>query len=215
MGNREGKPLLTSHHGEFDGEQLDPQNGSKLKNNIKNPYRCKLLMLGTGFSGKSTLYYQLTKKFFNLTIQGPNINYSHLDFIKTYSDHIIRNILIITAEVGRICMKNHLEEFKNPESLKYLDILIETIKKQDFQSVSQSLHQTKKYYPIIWEEEVMRKVFATKEGFDYFDGSEQFFFFFLKLFQVYFPKKHYKELQTTIMFQKTKMFYFAVKKQQE
>jgi hypothetical protein len=171
-------------------------------------------MLGTGFSGKSTLYYQLTKKFFNLMVQGPNINYSHLDFIKTYSDHIIRNILIITAEVGRICIKNHLEEFKNPESLKYLDILIETIKKQDFQSVSQSLHQTKKYYPVIWEEEVMRKVFATKEGFDYFDGSEQFDFFF-KNFKVYFLLKRYKELQMTIMFQKMKMFYFAVKRQLE
>jgi hypothetical protein len=206
MGNREGKPLLTSHHGEFDGEQLDPQNGSKLKNNIKNPYRCKLLMLGTGFSGKSTLYYQLTKKFFNLTIQGPNINYSHLDFIKTYSDHIIRNILIITAEVGRICMKNHLEEFKNPESLKYLDILIETIKKQDFQSVSQSLHQTKKYYPIIWEEEVMRKVFATKEGFDYFDGSEQFFFFFLKLFKFTFQRNATKSYRRQLCSKRRRCF---------
>ena len=170
MGNKvDGKGILASVNNGFDEEQLDPSGQQTLI------YSCKLLMLGTGFSGKSTLYYQLSKKFFNLTILGRNVKYSQEDLIKTYVDHIIRNILIITTEVGQICIDKE-KKFKNPKSIEYMDELLKIVKQNDFYVVTQNLQKTKQYYPVIWEEEVMREVFSTKEGFDYFDGSEQYEF---------------------------------------
>eukprot|EP01080_Neovahlkampfia_damariscottae_P008067 gene8067-12528_t len=165
MGNKEGRGILASVNGDFDEDQLDPGN------NENTLYSCKLLMLGTGFSGKSTLYYQLSKKFFNLTILGRNVKYSQEDLIKTYVDHIIRNILIITTEIGQICLDKG-KKFKNPKSGEYMDELLKIVKQNDFYAVTQNLQQTKQYYPVIWEEEVMREVFSTKVDFDYFDGSE-------------------------------------------
>eukprot|EP01080_Neovahlkampfia_damariscottae_P000216 gene216-4462_t len=165
----------------------ESENPKRKKTNFKNSPPVKCLLAGTGFSGKSTLYFQV-----NCLINGVQ---GEKKLKPQYVSGIYHNILLTTSELGKYIIEQKGENsFKDSETVsnlkkidelrelsgddplnveKYINFMEENPKKKD-NPYTDPPCEIRQCFVKIWEDETMREYFKQKEGFDYFDGIEHF-----------------------------------------
>eukprot|EP01080_Neovahlkampfia_damariscottae_P000214 gene214-4460_t len=140
---------------------------------------CKILTLGTGFSGKSTLYFQVNKlnnsqeeEMFKIT--------------ESYVSAVLSNLNDLTCEVGQIAIDKFSDKFEDEKIIDQINHL-KSLELNTFSFVKEGvdleqskknhakvLKDTKDYkiFAQIWNEPIMWEVFRTEPLLTRFDGSD-------------------------------------------
>eukprot|EP01080_Neovahlkampfia_damariscottae_P002973 gene2973-4983_t len=128
----------------------------------------KLITLGTGCVGKSTLLTQLENKYFDSKIfcHGDH-KYSFDEKKQIFVPHIYKNLVEVTTEIGEYSIKNNEKEFEHEKSIEYITSLIdfqETIGTHTLNTNKELFNLYKSYFPVIWNEKIMQKNLTSQKG---------------------------------------------------
>eukprot|EP01080_Neovahlkampfia_damariscottae_P009856 gene9856-2179_t len=119
-------------------------------------FHCKILILGSQSSGKTTLFHEIVSQF-----PEEKTKKFQLALRKCYLEEFLSNLLEITIKVGKICTEKK-KNFHSPHVETYLSYIFNN----QLEWTGEKLNEIKSYFPVIWKEKAMQEAFEKSEYFD-------------------------------------------------
>eukprot|EP01080_Neovahlkampfia_damariscottae_P011385 gene11385-4552_t len=122
----------------------------------KSQFDCKIVILGTTSSGKTTLFKSFLSEYEDINSQEIQSSLR-----RTFIKEFLLNSLRVTIDVGKLCLTS-VDKFSDEKSMKILDLLI----KEDKNISSERLMEIKDHFPKIWSDLAMKKNLGTLKNYE-------------------------------------------------